>query len=157
MLLNTLPQRPHCCVPWGVSVVHYIWYTLLSPPWGMWRAHHMKSRGHEVSIQPKHQILFITVIEAHSSLQAPCFATSSDPQIYLQLYCKPSVWTAGLTLRRWLVCVPPGGDSALPDNSFTAQRPSHWWQQLSLSQRIRAETRNSSKRAWVWKYQRYKG
>lgn len=158
--LHTSWEGTVLCLLWAPAV-HYFWYTLLSPSWGMWRSA-PESTGLEAVaqrwalLQPKCLLLLTIIIQTKSLLQP--LATTSDLlstlfQTYSTVAYKLQL-QEGLIHRRWLASVPFVADSALPDNSFTAQWPWHWWQQLSPSYRIIADRRNASKphACWAWRY-----
>lgn len=101
----------------------------------------------------------LSVSSCSSPWSSWIFAVCSPPppQIYCQLYIQPITRSKlqlqeGFICRWWLASVPFGVDSALPNNSFTAQRPLYWWQQLSPRYRNTEESKNTlqTRAGWAW-------
>lgn len=116
-------------------------------------AHHSQQDSKlQTCCSPECQLLLIALIQLNL-----CYMLLAAPQIYCQLYIQPITRSKlqlqeGFICRWWLASMPFGVDSVLPNNSFTAQRPWRWWQQLSPRYRNMEESKNTlqTRDGWAW-------
>lgn len=126
----TKQYTPNSCISYPswkpavlcVSAAHYLWYTLLSPSWGIWRSSPESTESEaqaNCSAQMSAQILHCNPgwISAASPLRLVYthrFISSLISNLQSSANCSTS---GSFTLSRWLVCVPSAVDRQQPPGS----------------------------------------